>query len=89
MAELEKLGHKYRVALRCVISSVLGDTISPFLLISIEWLEIHDSNALHVTIREPMQMTALSNGSPHTSASSSQLAIGSYDGVYDKYQAFR
>ncbi|KAL0072710.1 rRNA-processing protein fcf1 [Marasmius tenuissimus] len=89
MAELEKLGHKYRVALRCVILSVVGDAVPPFLLVNAELLEILDSNASHATIREPMRTTASSSGSLHTSALSSQLVTGNYDDVYAKYQASR
>ena len=58
MAELEKLGHRYRVALRLVISWRISLNHSPITLSHIVWPVTHASSASHAHIQALMPMTA-------------------------------
>ena len=79
LAELEKLGHRYRVALRCANSCSHRDA-SPDILAG--WHETLALNGSIAAIQGHMPMTALSSASRRTAASLLQHVTGSFEGAF-------
>lgn len=87
LSELEKLGQKYRVALRFA-SSFSNHRIRSY-FIPLEWPVILDLSVLTARIQGRMRTTASSIASPPTAAISSLPATVTSVAAYEKYRAYR
>ncbi|KAM6393030.1 rRNA-processing protein FCF1 homolog isoform 2-T2 [Pluvialis apricaria] len=84
MGEIEKLGQKYRVALRLCYCTLWSDCCDVALYVPTGLPRTLGLNACHVCTKEPMQMTAWYRGSLSTSVTLWPRWIKSSRGEYEK-----